>query len=132
MVVLDELPVELLPVVLESLDPVVPLVDEPLLSDVPPVFPEVLLDELVSLELDDESSSVDDESGESRNTTERRSVSIRRNKARATCERSISTCPSADDDQCICKAVYNATSSKLDKPSASTISNNVKPRIALE
>ncbi len=101
-VVLDELPVEPLPEVLlpevllplvelEPLDPVVPLEDEPLLSEVLPVLAEVLLDELVSLELDDESSSVDDESGESRNTTERRSVSIRRNNARATCERSIST-----------------------------------------
>ena len=127
-VVLDELLPEVpLALELEPLDPVAPLVDEPLPPDVLPVLAEVLLDELVSLELDDESSSVDDESGESRNTTERRSVSIRRNKARATCERSISTWPNVDDDQCICKAVYNATNSKLDKPSANTISNNVKP-----
>ena len=118
-VVLDELPVEPLSVVLA------PLVDE-----LPPL--DVLLDELVLLELDRESSSVEDDSGESRNTTERRSVSIRRNKARATCERSISTWPNADDDQCICKAVYNATSSKLDNPSANTISNSVKPCFARE
>ena len=94
-VVLDELLPEVLevpvPLELDPLDPVVPPDDELLLPDVLPVLPDVLLDELVSPELDDEPSSVDDWSGESRNTTERRSVSIRRNKARATCERSIST-----------------------------------------
>ena len=65
MVVLDELLPEV-PLTLEPepLDPVVPLVDEPLPPAVLSVLPEVLLDELVSLELDDESSSVDDESGD--------------------------------------------------------------------
>jgi hypothetical protein len=46
--------------------------------------PDVLLDELVSVELVAEPSSVVDSSGVSRNTTERMSVSIRRNNARAT------------------------------------------------
>ena len=93
-------PVEVLPVL-----ELVPLVDEPLApvsSEVPDV---PLLVELVPLELDAEPSSVDDDSAVSRNTTERRSISIRRNNARATCERSISTWPSADDDQCNCNAV---------------------------
>lgn len=106
--VLEELPVEPLLELLEPLEPELPLDDElPLLEPFPDVLPvllDVLLEELLSLSLSRESSVVDDESGESRNTTERRSVSNRRNKARAICERSISTWPSADDDQCICNA----------------------------
>ena len=97
---LEVLPVvELLPVPLEVLDAPV---DFPLVEGVPvplaPVFVplppavelvalvepvELLSLELLSLELSDDL----------RKTTDRRSVSIRRNKARATCERSISTCP---------------------------------------
>ena len=135
MVVVEELLVDPLldPVELEPDDPVllpdVELLPLPVLLE----FPEVELPDddvdplLVSPVLDDEPSSVAEDSAESRNTTARRSVSIRRNSARATCERSISTWPSADDDQCICNAVYNAANNKLAKPRASTISNNVKP-----
>lgn len=83
---LDEL---LLPVPLDVLDdPVddgVPEPLDPVLGVLPlAVVPvELLLELALSLELN----------GALRKTTERRSVSIRRNKARATCERSISTCP---------------------------------------
>lgn len=122
------------PVELELVDPPLPpdveLLPLPVLLEVPDVeIPDDEVDPLLVLaELDDEPSSVDEVRAESRNTTARRSVSIRRNNARATCERSISTWPSEDDDQCICNAVYNAASNRLDKPRASTISNNVKPR----
>ena len=137
MVAVDELLVDPLldPVELESFDPLLPLdVELPppvLLEDEGVEVPDDDVEPLlVPVELDDEPSSVDEVSAASRNTTERRSVSIRRNSARATCERSISTCPSEDDDQCICNAVYSAANNKLAKPRASTISNNVKPRDA--
>ena len=142
---LEELPVELppAPLVVEPLVPLLPLVPalplaappldvEPPLPELPDVPVEPPADDddppLVPPELADEPSSVEEVNALSRNTTERMSVSIRRNSARATCERSISTCPSADDDQCICNAVYNAANSKLDNPNARTSSNSVKPR----
>ncbi|GDY09904.1 hypothetical protein LBMAG52_33900 [Planctomycetia bacterium] len=127
----EEESVELLldPVELELVDPPDVELPLPVLLEEPVELPDDEVDPLLVLPvLDDEASSVEEVNAESRNTTARRSVSIRRNKARATCERSISTWPSADDDQCICNAVYNAANNRLAKPRASTISNNVKPR----
>ena len=100
------LPVELLPEV-EPVEPLVPLdVEPPLLPDeVVEVPDDEVVPLFVPLELDEDPLSVDEVKAASRNTTALRSVSILRNNARATCERSISTWPSADDDQCICNAV---------------------------
>ena len=93
-----------MPPLLEPVEPV-----EPVPAPVPPVPPvepveppEVELELLVPpLEL---LSSVE-LNGALRKTTERRSVLIRQNNMRATCARSISTCPTSEYVQCICNAL---------------------------